>query len=200
MDKGGAGKGSGRRWYSPEFKAEAVREVLDGPRPVSRVSVEIAVDEGTLRRWHMWRWISPTMSRRSSSSPVHASWTNQIEIFHHLPETCLEYLAKPGRWKFGWRERNQEVLPCHQLRLLSLKDPELAVEEVIRLAAGPYTSDAALRDARMPTTDLQNALLDRSKARAAAGNPALPDSVMHALLDLAAVPHDTGGQLTFAEP
>lgn len=30
---------------------EAVREVLDGPRPVSRVSVEIGVDEGTLRRW-----------------------------------------------------------------------------------------------------------------------------------------------------
>jgi transposase-like protein len=51
VDKGGAGKGSGRRWYSPEFKAEAVREVLDGPRPVSRVSVEIGVDEGTLRRW-----------------------------------------------------------------------------------------------------------------------------------------------------
>jgi transposase-like protein len=47
----GTGKGSGRRWYSPEFKAEAVREVLDGPRPVSRVSVEIGVDEGTLRRW-----------------------------------------------------------------------------------------------------------------------------------------------------
>lgn len=51
MDKGGAGKGSGRRLYSPEFKAEAVREVLDGPRPVSRVAVEIGVDEGTLRRW-----------------------------------------------------------------------------------------------------------------------------------------------------
>jgi transposase-like protein len=28
-----------------------VREVLDGPRPVSRVSVEIGVGEGTLRRW-----------------------------------------------------------------------------------------------------------------------------------------------------
>ena len=51
MDKGGAGKGSGRRWHSPEFKDAAVREVLDGPRPVSRVSVEIGVDEGTLRRW-----------------------------------------------------------------------------------------------------------------------------------------------------
>lgn len=25
--------------------------MLDGPRPVSRVSVEIGVDEGTLRRW-----------------------------------------------------------------------------------------------------------------------------------------------------
>jgi transposase-like protein len=51
VDKDGAGRGGGRRWYSPEFKDAAVREVLDGPRPVSRVSVEIGVDEGTLRRW-----------------------------------------------------------------------------------------------------------------------------------------------------
>ena len=51
MDKGGAGKGSGRRSYSPEFKDAAVREALDGPRPISRVSVEIGVDVGTLRRW-----------------------------------------------------------------------------------------------------------------------------------------------------
>jgi transposase-like protein len=51
VGKGGAGQGSGRRWYSPEFKDAAVREVLDGPRPVSRVSVEVGVDEGTLRRW-----------------------------------------------------------------------------------------------------------------------------------------------------
>jgi len=51
VDKGGAGKGSGRRSYSPEFKDAAVHEVLDGPRPISRVSVEIGVDVGTLRRW-----------------------------------------------------------------------------------------------------------------------------------------------------
>lgn len=37
--------------YSVEFKAEAVREVLDGPRPVRRVAMEIGVDEGTLRGW-----------------------------------------------------------------------------------------------------------------------------------------------------
>jgi transposase-like protein len=51
VDNGGAGKGSGRRSYSPEFKDAAVREVLDGPRPISRVAVEIGVDVSSLRNW-----------------------------------------------------------------------------------------------------------------------------------------------------
>ncbi|MFC7483869.1 hypothetical protein ACFQX7_32920 [Luedemannella flava] len=78
----------------------------------------------------------------------------------------------------------------HLLRLLSLRDPQLPVDEVVRLAADPYTRTAALRDARMPTADLQKALLDDFDARAAAGNPTLPATVMHALLDLAEVPQD----------
>jgi transposase len=40
-----------RRYYSPEFKAEATREVLDGPRTVRSVAGEVGVDEGTLRKW-----------------------------------------------------------------------------------------------------------------------------------------------------
>jgi hypothetical protein len=102
----------------------------------------------------------------------------------------------PNFHRPGFAEYSRHV--NHRLRLLSLKDPELTVEEVVHLAAGPYTRDAALRDARMPTADVQAALLDTSKARAAAGNPTLPDSVMHALLDLAEVPHDAVNQAAVA--
>jgi len=90
---------------------------------------------------------------------------------------------RPGLAKYS-RHVNEK------LRELSLRDPELTVDEVVRLAEDPLTRSAALRDARMPKADVQAALLDGSWARAAAGSPALPDTVMHTLLDLAGVPAD----------
>jgi transposase len=40
-----------RRKYSPEFKAEAVRLVVDTSRPIAEVAREIGVHEGTLGSW-----------------------------------------------------------------------------------------------------------------------------------------------------
>jgi transposase len=40
-----------RRKFSPEFKAEAVRMVIERSRPTARVAREINVQEGTLGRW-----------------------------------------------------------------------------------------------------------------------------------------------------
>ena len=37
--------------YSVEFREQAVRRVLDGPRPVVDVAKEINVNEGTLSNW-----------------------------------------------------------------------------------------------------------------------------------------------------
>jgi transposase len=37
--------------YSVEFREQAVRRVLDGPRPVVDVAKEINVHEGTLSNW-----------------------------------------------------------------------------------------------------------------------------------------------------
>jgi transposase-like protein len=40
-----------RRKFSPEFKAEAVRMVIEQSRPIAQVAREINVVEGSLGRW-----------------------------------------------------------------------------------------------------------------------------------------------------
>ncbi len=40
-----------RRKYSPEFKTEAVRLVIETSRPIAEVAREIGVHEGTLGAW-----------------------------------------------------------------------------------------------------------------------------------------------------
>jgi transposase-like protein len=40
-----------RRKFSPEFKSEAVRLVIETSRPIAEVAREIAVHEGTLGAW-----------------------------------------------------------------------------------------------------------------------------------------------------
>jgi len=37
--------------FSPEFREEAVRLVLDGSRPVAQVARELGVNDGTLGNW-----------------------------------------------------------------------------------------------------------------------------------------------------
>ena len=42
--------------YSPEFRAEAVRQVIEGSRPIAAVARELAVVEQTLGNWvKAWR-------------------------------------------------------------------------------------------------------------------------------------------------
>jgi transposase len=40
-----------RRKFSPEFKDEAVKMVIDSSRPIAEVAREIQVNEGTLGNW-----------------------------------------------------------------------------------------------------------------------------------------------------
>jgi transposase len=40
-----------RRRFSPEFKAETVRLVIEQSRPTAQIAREINVQEGTLGRW-----------------------------------------------------------------------------------------------------------------------------------------------------
>jgi transposase len=39
------------RKFSPEFRNEAVRLVIDGSRPIAQVARELGVNEGTLGNW-----------------------------------------------------------------------------------------------------------------------------------------------------
>ena len=42
--------------YSPEFRAEAVRQVIDGSRPIAAVARDLGVVEQTLGNWvKAWR-------------------------------------------------------------------------------------------------------------------------------------------------
>ena len=48
--------GQQRRKFTPEFRNEAVRLVLDTGRPVAEVARDIGVVEGTLGNWvNLWR-------------------------------------------------------------------------------------------------------------------------------------------------
>ena len=40
-----------RRTFSPEFKDEAVRAVIEQSRPITEVARELSVHEGTLGKW-----------------------------------------------------------------------------------------------------------------------------------------------------
>lgn len=40
-----------RRKFSPEYRDEAVKMVLDGSRPIAEVARELGINEGTLGNW-----------------------------------------------------------------------------------------------------------------------------------------------------
>jgi transposase len=45
-----------RRKFSPEFREEAVKMVLDPPRPIAQVARELGLNEGTLGNWvNTWK-------------------------------------------------------------------------------------------------------------------------------------------------
>jgi transposase-like protein len=41
----------GRKKYSAEFKEQAARLVIDGPRPIADVARELGIHDGTLANW-----------------------------------------------------------------------------------------------------------------------------------------------------
>jgi transposase len=59
----------GRKKYSAEFKEQAARLVIDGPRPIVDVARELGVHEGTLANWvHRYRDEHPVEDKPLSQS------------------------------------------------------------------------------------------------------------------------------------
>ena len=59
----------GRKKYSAEFKEQAVRRVIDGPRPIVDVARELGMHEGTLANWvHRYRDEHPVEEKPLSQS------------------------------------------------------------------------------------------------------------------------------------
>jgi len=57
-----------RRKFTPEFKDEAVKMVIESSRPVAEVAREIQVNEGTLGNWvHKYDSTTPARSHRCRS-------------------------------------------------------------------------------------------------------------------------------------
>lgn len=63
------------RTFTQEFKDEAVRMVLDGPRPVAHVAKELGIHDTTLGNW-----VSAYKRRHSGSVPESASGKSAREL------------------------------------------------------------------------------------------------------------------------
>ncbi|MGE7436513.1 hypothetical protein [Kitasatospora sp. NPDC001175] len=83
------------------------------------------------------------------------------------------------------RDRDPEI------RYRALRDGRLSAASVVRLLDDPqeWVRSAAAGDARLPARVLTTLLHDVETARSAAGNPAVPVTAMHHLLDRAGVAH-----------
>ncbi|MDQ0306113.1 hypothetical protein J2S46_000669 [Kitasatospora herbaricolor] len=88
------------------------------------------------------------------------------------------HFARPGLARFAGD-------PDPRLRHAALDDPEAGPELPLRLADDPDVVGRAVRDPRLPAGELLRRLTLPDSAVAAAVNPALPQAVMHRLLDLA---------------
>ncbi|MFH9982486.1 PE-PGRS family protein [Streptomyces sp. NPDC017179] len=75
--------------------------------------------------------------------------------------------------------------PDRGVRRRALRDPRLTPASVIRLLGDPVWAirEAAARDPRLTTRVLTSLLHDATTAMSAAANPAVPEHVMHHLLD-----------------
>lgn len=92
--------GRTRRYYPPEFKEQAVLEVLK-PRPNSQVAAEIGVDDGTLRKWvNLYRKAHPG-GPPASAAPSQGEFTGeerarlrQLERENQELRAKIEFLGK----------------------------------------------------------------------------------------------------------
>lgn len=70
-----------RRKYSPAFKAEAIQSVLQTDRPVSQITRELEIDNGTLSSWaSTWKLKNPEPSKALTPTESTAVAEMETEI------------------------------------------------------------------------------------------------------------------------
>ncbi len=76
-----------RRKFSPEFKDEAVKMVLVGPRPIAQVARELGIHEATLGNW-------VNTYRRTHSVADEPLTINERARLHELEREVQELRSK----------------------------------------------------------------------------------------------------------
>ncbi len=64
-----------RSKYAPEFKSEAVKQVIDKGHAVVDVAKRLGIPEGVLYSW-VYKFKSQTRRRQVTSRPCKSSWSN----------------------------------------------------------------------------------------------------------------------------
>ena len=77
-----------RRKFTPEFKAEAVRLVIDTSRPIAEVAREIGVHEGTLGNW-----VNQYRAEHAGDEPVGAENSVTSCCLHVFVDEAAEPVA-----------------------------------------------------------------------------------------------------------
>lgn len=84
-----------RRRFTPEYKDEAVRLVIDSGRPISAVAKELGINGGTLGGWvATWRRAHPNDSEEEPLSMSERARLRQLEKENRELRIEREFLSK----------------------------------------------------------------------------------------------------------
>ena len=92
-----------RRKFSPEFKDEAVKLVIETSRPIARVARELGINEGTLGNWvgiyrreHAGEEPPLTASERARLRELERE-TRELKMENEFLKKAAAYFAKDHR-------------------------------------------------------------------------------------------------------
>ena len=141
-----------RRKFTPEFKDEAVKMVIESSRPVAEVAREIQVIEGTLGNWvHKYR-----LDHAGEEPPLSISdraRLRELERENRELKMKAEFLGKAAAF-FAQEYRFNRLQRCYERRetvvdaFFDLADAIITVRSLIRQAWTRYRWDT--RPARRP--------------------------------------------------
>lgn len=86
-----------RKQYSAEYKAEAVRMVVETSRPIARVAADLGINDGTLGNWvNAYRREHPTEEK--PLTPAERAKMADLEAENRELRMELEFLKKAAAY------------------------------------------------------------------------------------------------------